>query len=182
MARLIIEIKDVFGKAEIEAETFSPLLLGDYVDVIIKGNEVKNVFVIPRSVLKDGDYIYVINFENRLEIIKPEIVWKGAKEIYIRGINNNTEVISSDIANKISSSSVEIPGGGIKTESGEILVRVKQRRDYGREFAEIPIISNSDGTYLLLGDIATIKDGYEDNDSYATYNGKRSAMIDVYAC
>lgn len=86
----------------------------------------------------------------------------------------------SQIADKISSSSVEIPSGGIKTEGGEILVRMQQKSDYGREFAEIPIISNQDGTYVKLGDIATIKDDYEDNDSYANYNGKRAANIDVY--
>jgi multidrug efflux pump subunit AcrB len=86
----------------------------------------------------------------------------------------------SDIASKISTSSIEIPAGGIKTEGGEILVRMQQRRDYGQEFAQIPIISNADGTYLLLGDIATVTDGYEDDDSYAAYNGKKSARIDVY--
>lgn len=86
----------------------------------------------------------------------------------------------SNISEKIKNSSLEIPGGGIKTVGGEILVRMQQRSDFGREFAQIPILSNQDGMQLLLGDIATITDGYEDTDSYGNYNGKRASRIDVF--
>jgi len=85
-----------------------------------------------------------------------------------------------DVAKKVREASVELPGGGIKTSGGEILVRMKERRDYGDEFAQIPIISSNDGTQVLLEDIATVIDGFEDTDTYATYNGKPAVMIDVY--
>ncbi|MDO9514497.1 MAG: efflux RND transporter permease subunit [Syntrophales bacterium] len=86
----------------------------------------------------------------------------------------------NDVATKVRQAAVELPGGGIKTAGGEILVRMKERRDYGKQFARIPIISSSDGTQVLLEDIATVIDGFEDTDTYATYNGKRAMMIDVY--
>jgi len=85
-----------------------------------------------------------------------------------------------DVAQKVREASVELPGGGIKTAAGEILVRMKERRDYGDEFAQIPVISSNDGTQVLLEDIATVIDGFEDTDTYATYNGKPAVMIDVY--
>jgi len=85
-----------------------------------------------------------------------------------------------DIATKVRQATVDLPGGGIKTAGGEILVRMKERRDYGEQFARIPIISSSDGTSVLLEDIATVIDGFEDTDTYATYNGKSAMMIDVY--
>jgi len=85
-----------------------------------------------------------------------------------------------DVAAKVRQAAVELPGGGIKTDSGEILVRMTERRDYGEEFARIPAISSSDGTRVLLEDIATVIDGFEDTDTYATYNGKPAIMIDVY--
>ena len=85
-----------------------------------------------------------------------------------------------DVATRVRQTAVELPGGGIKTDSGEILVRMTERRDYGKEYARIPIISSSDGTRVLLEDIATIIDGFEDTDTYAMYNGKRAIMIDVY--
>ena len=68
----------------------------------------------------------------------------------------------------------------MRTESGEILVRVTDRRELGREFARIPIITASDGTKLLLEDIATIKDGFDESDKYNFYNGKPAITLTVY--
>jgi multidrug efflux pump subunit AcrB len=85
-----------------------------------------------------------------------------------------------DIADKIKALAVELPGGGIKTSGGEILVRMKERRDYGREFVRIPIIASNEGTQVFLEDIATISDGFVDTDTYATYNGLPAAMVGVY--
>jgi multidrug efflux pump subunit AcrB len=75
---------------------------------------------------------------------------------------------------------VDLPGGAIKTESGDILVRVKERRDYGHEFGKIPIITANDGTEVLLENIAVIKDGFEETDNFATYNGQPAVMITAY--
>jgi len=85
-----------------------------------------------------------------------------------------------EVARRIRRTSVELPGGAIKSDGGDILVRVKERRDYGPEFGIIPIITANDGTQVLLEDIAVIKDGFEETDNYATYNGKRAVMIQVY--
>ena len=86
----------------------------------------------------------------------------------------------TDVAAKLRSASVDIPGGGLKTGSGEILVRVKERRDYGKQFAELPIITTANGSEVLLGQIATIDDSFADTDRYARYNGRRAVMLDVY--
>ncbi|QTA89297.1 Acriflavin resistance protein [Desulfonema magnum] len=85
-----------------------------------------------------------------------------------------------EVAQRVKAASVELAGGGIKTRSGEVLVRMKERRDYGREFARIPIITGKDGSQTLLEDIAVITDGFEDTGRYATYNSKRAVMIEVY--
>ncbi len=85
-----------------------------------------------------------------------------------------------EVAQRIGRTSVELPGGAVKTPGGDILVRVKERKDYGREFGKIPIITANDGTQVLLEDIADIKDGFEETDHAATYNGKPSVMIEVY--
>ena len=85
-----------------------------------------------------------------------------------------------EIARRMASASVELPGGGIKTQGGEILMRVTERRDYGREFALTPIISAADGSQVLLGDIATIRDGFADTDRRGLYNGKPAIMLNVY--
>ena len=84
------------------------------------------------------------------------------------------------VAQTLRQAAVEMPGGAIKTESGDVLVRVKERRDYADEFARLPIITTNDGTQVLLEQIARINDGFEETDRYATFNGQPSVMLDVY--
>lgn len=85
-----------------------------------------------------------------------------------------------DIAARLRASSIDLPGSGLKTPGGEILVRVKERRDWGREFAEIPLVAGADGTEIRLGEIAAVIDGFRDTDQYAEFNGKPAVRIDVY--
>jgi multidrug efflux pump subunit AcrB len=85
-----------------------------------------------------------------------------------------------EIATQLSNEAVELSGGGIKTKGGETLLRMKERRDYGLEFAQVPVVSSEDGTRVLLGDIATVVDGFEDSDRFGYYDGDRAIMLDVY--
>ena len=84
------------------------------------------------------------------------------------------------IAQQVRRAAVELPGGGIKTRGGEILVRMMERRDFGPQFEDIPIVSLPDGTRVLLGQIATIVDGFADIDNFASYDGKPAVMLDVF--
>ncbi len=85
----------------------------------------------------------------------------------------------NEVAQRIRRASVELPAGAIKTAGGDILVRMKERRDFGHEFGQLPIITTSDGTQLLLEDIATIKDGFEETDYQSTYNGQPAVLIEI---
>jgi len=84
------------------------------------------------------------------------------------------------IAQRIRQTSIEIPGGNIETQGGDILLRVSERRDWAKEFATIPLITTAEGSVLFLGDVAQIKDTFEETDRYATYNGKRAISLEVY--
>jgi len=85
----------------------------------------------------------------------------------------------ADVANQIARSALELPGGSVKTDGGEILLRIKDRKDYGYEFADIPIVSSDLGTQVLLGDLAEITDEFEEIDRFSIYNGKPAIMLDV---
>ena len=84
------------------------------------------------------------------------------------------------IAQQIRQASVELPGGRVRTQAGEILLRVKERRDYAREFAQIPIVTSPEGMELRLEDIAVVRDGFEETDEVRTYNGKRCVSLEVF--
>ena len=94
----------------------------------------------------------------------------------LRELNLTLEQVASIIRR----SSLELPGGGIKTKGGEILVRVKDRRDLGREFAQIPIVATSDGTRLRLGDIATIRDRFDESDKFTYFDDLPAVSMTVY--
>lgn len=83
------------------------------------------------------------------------------------------------IAENIRANVIEVSGGSISTQSGEILLRVSERRDFAEQFAALPIVSPAGGTPLKLSDIATVRDGFQDVDKYATFNGKPSIEISV---
>ncbi len=85
-----------------------------------------------------------------------------------------------EVAQRVQNASIELPGGGLKTENGELLVRMTERRDYGHEFAVTPIITTADGSQVLLEDVATVSDTFEDTDRRTLFNGKPAVEIEVY--
>ncbi len=84
------------------------------------------------------------------------------------------------IARIVSSASIELPGGSVKTDSGEILLRTTERRDEGSGFANIIVLSRPDGTQVRLGEIAEVIDGFEDSDIEARFDGNRAMRVDVF--
>ncbi|MDA3800468.1 MAG: efflux RND transporter permease subunit [Kiritimatiellae bacterium] len=104
-------------------------------------------------------------------------------EIHIsipRAILQQYNLTLGEVASKIKQMATDLPGGSLKTESGEILLRMKEKRDFAEDFAQLPIITTEDGSILTLGDFATVEETFEDSDVVATYNGQIAVMIDVY--
>jgi multidrug efflux pump subunit AcrB len=85
-----------------------------------------------------------------------------------------------EVARAIRRSSLDLPGGAIKTSSGEILLRAKGQAYSGEDYENIVVRNEGDGTRLKLGDIATVVDGFEDNKRSATFGGEPAVMIGVY--
>ncbi len=86
----------------------------------------------------------------------------------------------AEVAARIRRASVDLPGGSIKTSAGDIMVRMKERRDYSHEFGQIPIITGLEGARVLLEDIAAVRDTFVETDYQATYNGQPAVLIEVY--
>jgi multidrug efflux pump subunit AcrB len=147
--------------------------------------------VMTLAIYGDGEEIVIRDLANRIRedlLEDPLITYaevSGVKplEISIEISQENLRkygLTLSSVATLIRRASVEIPGGGVKTDAGEILVRVAERRDWGSQFAELPVISRPDGTRVLLGEIATIRDDLAEDDQESFYNDRRAAMIKVY--
>ncbi len=85
-----------------------------------------------------------------------------------------------EVARRLQNASVDLPSGSIKALNGEILIRMKERRNFGQQFAELPVIMTAEGGEVLLGQIAQIHDHYADTDYQASYNGQAAMMVNVY--
>ncbi len=86
----------------------------------------------------------------------------------------------SQIANIIRRSSQDVAAGSIQSNAGEILLRVKGRKQYADEFAAIDVLTSRNGQIVKLGDIAEVRDGFEDFGFQQQFNQKPSIEIEVY--
>jgi len=85
-----------------------------------------------------------------------------------------------EVARKIELSGRDVPAGAIETSRGEILLRLKERKQWAREFAEIPVVTTSAGAIVRLGDIANIYDGFEESGFHAQFNRQPSMDIEIF--
>ena len=86
----------------------------------------------------------------------------------------------TEISNLIARSSQDIPAGDVKANEGEILVRVKERKQWAEEFGQIAVATSASGTPLLLRDIASITDGFEEIGFHSQFNSQPSVEVQVY--
>jgi len=86
-----------------------------------------------------------------------------------------------EIARALRSASLDLPGGSIKTDRGDVLLRAVGQSYTGDDFASTVIRTNPDGSRLLLSDIAIIKDGFVETADIGTFDGKPAISIQVNA-
>ncbi len=85
-----------------------------------------------------------------------------------------------DIAFAVRQSSLDLPGGSIREQSGEILLRTKGQAYRGEEFEDLTLISRRDGTQIRLGDIAEVVDGFAETDQMARFDGEPAVLVQVF--
>ena len=111
-----------------------------------------------------------------LGAVKPLEIAVEIPERTLREYNLTLEHVSQ----LIKDTALELPGGGVKTSGGEVLLRTQERRDYAREFGDIEILAQPDGSRVYLRDIAHLWDTFEDVDIEAFFNGIPAVRVDVY--
>jgi multidrug efflux pump subunit AcrB len=84
-----------------------------------------------------------------------------------------------EITQAIRSSSIDLPGGTIKTQGGDILLRTEGQAYTGREYGDLVLRTDADGTRLTLADVANIKDGFVEQEDFATFDGENTSSIMV---
>ena len=83
------------------------------------------------------------------------------------------------VADIVRRENLELPGGTIRSEGGEILLRGKNKRSSGAGIAELPLVTLPDGLVLTVGDLATVRDEFADVASTNRINGRAGMVISV---
>jgi multidrug efflux pump subunit AcrB len=84
------------------------------------------------------------------------------------------------VANAVRRSSLDLPGGSVKTAGGEILLRTKGQAYHRLAFESLVLMTRPDGTHLLLGQVASVIDGFADTDQAARFDGESAILLSVY--
>ncbi len=85
-----------------------------------------------------------------------------------------------DVARVIRDSSSDVPAGAIETNAGEILLRVNERKQWAREFATIKVLTSADGAEITLGDLAEVRDGFEEYGFHSQFNQQPSVELEIF--
>ena len=180
-SRIIQDIKtnvDQISTFPVDAENLTVSLIQDedrILNLVLHGS-------VPQNVLRDTAEQIRYRLERDEDITLVEFQNTRNYEIHIE-VSQETlrryNLSIPEIASALSERSVELGGGTLKTLSGQILVRMTERKDYAHEFAVITIITNNNGSIVTLGEIAKITDTFEDKDLYATFNGQNAIEMTV---
>ncbi|MFM8953071.1 MAG: efflux RND transporter permease subunit [Planctomycetaceae bacterium] len=83
------------------------------------------------------------------------------------------------VAEIVRRENLELPGGTIRSESGEILLRGKNKRYVGAEIAKLPLVTLPDGLVLTVGDLGTVRDEFADVASTNRINGRAGMVVSI---
>ena len=84
------------------------------------------------------------------------------------------------VARIIRGSSEDVPAGSVETAAGEILLRMKERKQWADEFAGIAVLTDASGATVRLADIATITDGFEESGFHSQFNRQPSVELEIF--
>lgn len=85
------------------------------------------------------------------------------------------------IVRAVRSSSLDLPGGIIKTAGGEIQLRTKEQGYTEADFEKIVLLTDPSGARIYLGDVATIRDAFEEEDLFSWFNGNPATHVKIDA-
>lgn len=83
------------------------------------------------------------------------------------------------VAAIIRSHNVELPGGQLRSQGQEILLRATNKGRVGPEIETIPLITQPGGVVLTVGDLGVVRDEFEDVTAVGEINGEPALVVNV---
>ena len=111
MARVLVEIDDPLGLNAKKNPASIPLMLGAYVRVEIEAGNAEEVFLLPRTAIREGDQVWIAGEEDRLEVRPVEVLWRSKDTVLIRnGLREGDRVVTNSIPLPIPNMKLRVEG------------------------------------------------------------------------
>ena len=151
-------------------------LLNDGMEIAIYGNADERT--LKELALEMREEIAALPGISRVEVtyVRPDEISIEVSEETLRRLG----LTFDQVADAVRRTSLDMPGGSIKTGAGEIMLRTQGQAYRGEDFRDIVVLSREDGTRVFLDEVANIVDGFQEGDAQARFDGLPAAMIKVY--
>lgn len=84
-----------------------------------------------------------------------------------------------EVAATIASNSIDLSGGTVRSEGGDISVRSRTQAFVARDFEAIPLRTSGDGIRLFLRDVAEVRDGFVDQQTLSRFDGDAAVGLEI---
>lgn len=99
MARVVVTVADPFSMNKQGANLLHDLLPGMFVEVHLQGEEIPDVFIVPRGALRDNDTLWTVDEDNRLHIREVEILRRERDEILVSsGLESGEKIVLTNLS------------------------------------------------------------------------------------
>jgi len=113
MARLLVEVRDPLD-LQAKVGRRAPLLIGEYVRVVIEGASLVDVYRIPRYALRNDTEVWILDQEEKLAIRPVDTLWRDQEYVFVRdGLLPDDLLITSALA-------APVDGMQLRTEQTEV--------------------------------------------------------------
>ncbi|MXZ70924.1 MAG: efflux RND transporter permease subunit [Acidobacteria bacterium] len=145
-------------------------------DIIVSGSA--DAFVLKEAAERVRDELSALPEISQVDVVSapPYEISIEVSEVALR----RHGLTFDSFADAVRRSSLDLPGGSVRTEGGEILLRTTGQAYRGHEYENLVLWTRSDGSRLELGDIATVVDGFAETDQSARFNGDAAVMVSVF--
>lgn len=118
MARLLVGIDDPLHLERPEGER-TPLLLGSWVEVELPARAPRDVVVLPREAIRDGDRVFVATADGTLDIRNVRFAWRDPETVAVAdGLRAGERVITSRVPAPVPGMRLRVDTDTVSTGEG----------------------------------------------------------------
>ena len=99
------------------------------------------------------------------------------KEQRLRELN----MTLAEVAKVVRESSLDLPAGMIRSDSGNILVRTEGKAYSGEQFENLVLRSYADGSQLLISDVATVQDTFQESSTFVHFDKESAITLGIFS-